>query len=114
DVGDQLPVVFSGGALNLVVRGVYRQQNFIGLFGQSVPVLVAPETIATGTGGTAQDSIVLVQTAGGETPENQHALERALADDFPTVDVLTRGGFRDDQQAQVDQFLTVLIAILAL
>jgi putative ABC transport system permease protein len=77
-------------------------------------VLVAPETIATGTGGTPQDSIVLVQTKGGETPANQRALKQALAEDFPSVDVLTRGQFRDDQQAQVDQFLTVLIAILTL
>ena len=35
-------------------------------------------------------------------------------EDFPNIDVLTRAEFRDDQQAQVDQFLTVLIAILAL
>ena len=34
--------------------------------------------------------------------------------DFPNIDVLTRDEFRDDQQEQVDQFLTVLIAILAL
>ena len=41
-------------------------------------------------------------------------MQRALAEDFPNIDVLTRAQFRDDQQAQVDQFLTVLIAILAL
>ena len=52
-------------------------------------------------------------TAGGRSP-TQHALQAALADDFPNIDVLTRAEFRDDQQAQVDQFLTVLIAILAL
>jgi putative ABC transport system permease protein len=98
----------------LNVRAVYRQQNFIGLFGQSVPILVAPSTIAFGSGGTPQDSLVLVRTDGGATRSNQRALQRALADDFPNIDVLTRGQFRDDQQAQVDQFLTVLIAILTL
>jgi putative ABC transport system permease protein len=114
DVGDQLPVQFSSGLLPLQVRAIYRRQNFVGLFGQSIPVLVAPATIGFGTGGTPQDSLVLVQTRGGETPANQHALQRALAQDFPNIDVLTRAQFRADQQAQVDQFLTVLIAILAL
>jgi putative ABC transport system permease protein len=113
-VGDQLPVQFSRGLLPLTVRAIYKRQNFIGLFGQSVPVLVAPTSIALGSGGTPQDSLVLVRTRGGETPANQHALERELAHDFPNIDVLTRAQFRHDQQAQVDQFLTVLIAILAL
>jgi putative ABC transport system permease protein len=114
DVGDQLPVQFSRGQVPLIVRAIYAQQNFIGLFGQSVPVLVAPETISFGSGGTPQDSLVLVRTDGGETPASQRALRGALADDFPNIDVLSRAEFRDDQQEQVDQFLTVLIAILTL
>ncbi|HEY3672913.1 MAG TPA: FtsX-like permease family protein [Acidimicrobiia bacterium] len=114
DIGDQLPVQFSVGQVPLTVRAVYAQQNFIGLFGQAVPLLVAPATISLGSGGTPQDSLVLVQTDGGETLANQRALQDALAKDFPNIDVLTRAQFRDDQQAQVDQFLTVLIAILTL
>ena len=47
-------------------------------------------------------------------PPTQRALSRELATDFPNISVLTRDEFRDDQQEQVDQFLTVLIAILAL
>ena len=113
-VGELLPVQFSHGQVPLVVRAIYRQQNFIGLFGQSIPLLVAPSTIELGSGGTPLDSLLLVQTDGGETLANQHALQEALADDFPNIDVLTRAEFRDDQQAQVDQFLTVLIAILTL
>jgi putative ABC transport system permease protein len=113
-VGDTLPVQFSRGLAPLVVRAIYRQQNFIGLFGQAVPLIVAPPTIAVASGGTPQDSLVLVQTDGGETLANQRALRDALAEDFPNIDVLTRAQFRDDQQAQVDQFLTVLIAILTL
>ena len=114
DVGDLLPVQFARGQVPLTVRAIYGQQNFIGLFGQAVPLLVAPDTISLGSGGTPQDSLVLVQTEGGETLANQRALQHALKEDFPNIDVLTRAEFRDDQQAQVDQFLTVLIAILAL
>jgi putative ABC transport system permease protein len=113
-VGDQLPVQFSRGLLPLTVRAVYGQPNFIGLFGQSVPMLVAPDTMGVGAGGTPQDTLVLVTTEGGETPANQRAIRRSLADDFPNLDVLTRAEFREDQQQQVDQFLTVLIAILLL
>jgi putative ABC transport system permease protein len=113
-VGDQLPVQFSRAQVPLTVRAIYEQQNFIGLFGQSVPLLVTPTTLTLGNGGTPQDTLVLVRTHGGETAANQRALRSALAKDFPNIDVLTRAQFRDDQQQQVDQFLTVLIAILAL
>ena len=41
-------------------------------------------------------------------------MERALGDDFPNIDVLTRRSSATEQHAQVDQFLTVLVAILAL
>ena len=47
-------------------------------------------------------------------PRDIRSLQRELAHDFPNIDVLTRAEFRGDQQEQVDQFLTVLIAILAL
>jgi putative ABC transport system permease protein len=112
--GEQLPVQFSNALLPLTVRGVYRQKNFIGIFGQSVPLLVAPSTLEAGAGGTPQDSVVLVRTQGGATPAVQRSLHRGLATDFPNISVLTRDEFRGDQQAQIDQFLTVLVAILAL
>ena len=112
--GDQLAVQFARGQLPLMVRGVYDNQNFIGIFGQSVPLLVSPTTLNAGTGGTPQDSLVLVRTAGGARPATQRRLVRELATDFPNISVLTRAQFRADQQAQVDQFLTVLIAILTL
>jgi putative ABC transport system permease protein len=112
--GDPLPVQFSSALLPLNVRGVYRQKNFIGIFGQSVPLLVAPGTLEAGTGGTPEDSLLLVRTEGRATPAVQRSLRRSLADDFPNISVLTRDEFRSEQQAQIDQFLTVLVAILAL
>ena len=41
-------------------------------------------------------------------------MDDELSADFPNIEVLTRDEFRDQQQETVDQFLTVLIAILAL
>jgi putative ABC transport system permease protein len=61
-----------------------------------------------------QDTLVLVGAKPGASDEAKSQMERTLASAFPNIDVLTRDEFRDQQQAQVDQFLTVLIAILAL
>ena len=41
-------------------------------------------------------------------------MKHALGNDFPNIGVLTREEFRTEQEAQVNQFLTVLVAILAL
>ena len=52
--GDTLPMQFSSGEVPLVVRGVYREQNFIGIFGQSVPLLVSPDTLDARRGRVAR------------------------------------------------------------
>jgi putative ABC transport system permease protein len=113
-VGDHIDLTFARGLVPLTVRGIYRQKNFIGIFGQSVPFIVSPTTVDLGAGGSPQDSVVLVKTRGGPSAQAQRAMQRALRHDFPNIDVLTRDQFRSDQQQQVDQFLTVLVAILAL
>jgi len=112
--GEHLTVQFAQGALPLVVRGVYRRKNFIGIFGQSVPLVVAPSTLERASGGTSLDSLVLLHAATGAQPATQKLIQRELATDFPNIKVLTRDQFRSEQTAQVDQFLTVLVAILAL
>ena len=52
--------------------------------------------------------------ARGSAPPRDSRWSRRSSSDFPNIDVLTRDEFRDQQQEQVDQFLTVLIAILLL
>jgi putative ABC transport system permease protein len=93
---------------------VYRNQNFIGIFGQTVPFIVSPATAELGFGGTVQDTLVLVRAKPGERAAARHAMKEALGNDFPNIAVLTRDQFRAEQEAQVNQFLTVLVAILAL
>src|SRR5262249_11770652 len=87
-VGHELPVQFSRGQAPLRVQAIYKRQNFIGLFGQSVPLIVAPETMDAGAGSNPQDTIVFVRTRGGESPATQRALQRELVSDFPNIDVL--------------------------
>jgi putative ABC transport system permease protein len=111
--GDTVTLQFSRGALTLRVKGVYRNENFIGIFGQSIPVIVAGGVIDAGAG-TTQDTAVLVAARPGEDAAAGRAMKQALGRDFPNIDVLTRAEFRDEQTATVDQFLTVLVAILAL
>jgi putative ABC transport system permease protein len=111
--GDSVSVQFSRGFVPFTVRGVYRNPNFIGLFGQAIPAIVA-RPVLDGATGTSQDYAVLVRAQPGEVRAARTAMERALTDDFPNLDVLSREEFRVEQQDFVEQFLTVLVAILAL
>ena len=111
--GDTVALRLARGALTLGVRGVYRNENFIGIFGQSIPIIVPGGVVDVGAG-TTQDTVVLVSAKPGEYDAARRSMERALGDDFPNIDVLTRSEFRDEQLATVDQFLTVLVALLAL
>jgi len=77
-------------------------------------LVVAPSTLERASGGTSLDSLVLLHAATGAQPATQKLIQRELATDFPNIKVLTRDQFRSEQTAQVDQFLTVLVAILAL
>ena len=42
------------------------------------------------------------------------AIDRALGDDFPNIDVLTREQYKDQQQQAIDRFLAVTVALLLL
>jgi putative ABC transport system permease protein len=112
-LGDPVALQLARGTLPLKVRGVFRNENFIGIFGQAMPILVPGRVVAAAVGAT-QDTAVLVKAKGGQDARARRAMEGALGDDFPNISVLTRTEFRDEQTAMVDQFLTVLVAILAL
>ncbi len=110
-VGDSVPVDFAYGTVNAEVEGIYRRQNFVGLFGQTIPMIVPRDAVALGSTDNL-DSLVLVRT--DDVPAARRAIARELGNDFPNVDVLTKAEFQADQRDQVNQFLAVLVAILAL
>src|SRR5439155_26983143 len=112
--GDMVAVQFPRGVRELPVSGIFRNQNFIGIFGQAVPFVVSEGTADLGFGGTPQDTLVLVTTQPGERTTARAAMERAVVTDFPNIKVLSRAEFRAQQQQTVDQFLAVLVAILLL
>ena len=80
--GDTVSLRLTRGALTLGVRGVYRNENFIGIFGQSIPIIVSGGVVDVGAG-TTQDTVVLVSAKPGEYQAARRSMERALGDDFP-------------------------------
>src|SRR5204862_845881 len=52
--------------------------------------------------------------AAGSTAAARAAVETALGNDFPNIDVFTRAEYRDDQEQQIDRFLAVTVALLLL
>jgi hypothetical protein len=103
--GDTLPMQFSSGEVPLVVRWVYRQQNFIGIFGQSVPLLVSPDTLALARAGRPRTRSCW---CAPEVVSARRRSARSSRSSRPTSQHLGADAdeFRHDQQAQVDQFLS--------
>lgn len=60
------------------------------------------------------DVQVLVQSAGGITPDEAETAIRAVTDRYPTSKVQTRTEFIDDQTKQVDGFLNFIYALLGM
>jgi len=112
-VGDQVIVQMSRGYFPLTVAGVYRQADFTG--GLPVSWVVPRAVYREGFGPDEQDTLVYLTTAAGVDADAVATEVRAdLRSDFPNVDVLTRAGYRDDQERAIDRFLAVSIALLLL
>ena len=109
--GDTLLIQFPRGFGTVRVVGIYEQEDFTGGF--PVPLVVAKDVYEHGFGTDEQDSLVYVKSAGS-VASAKRAVERALRDDFPNVEVLTRSEYRDSQERAIDHFLAVALALLLL
>jgi putative ABC transport system permease protein len=112
DVGDDVQVQFQRGFIALKVAGIYEQEDFTGGF--PVPFIVSQPAYEQGFGTDDQDSLVYVSAADGDTAAARAAIDRTLGDDFPTLDVLTREQYKDEQERAIDRFLAVTVALLLL
>lgn len=110
-LGDTLSIQMSRGFFPLKVAGIYQQSDFTG--GLPIAFIVPRAVYITGFGTDEQDSLVYVNTRGDATTALQ-SIERALKDDFPNIEVLSRDDYRDDQQRAIDRFLAVTVALLLL
>jgi len=110
-VGDSVVVQMSRGFYPLTVAGIYRQADFTG--GLPISWIVPRDVYLEGFGPDEQDTLVYLRVRGD--PDVVATRLRAdLRTDFPNVEVLTRDGYRDDQEQAIDRFLAVSIALLLL
>ncbi len=109
--GDSLQVQYPRGFGTVEVAGIYRQEDFTG--GLPVPFIVSKASYDQGFGDDEQDALVYVKTATDDDA-TRSAIERRLRRDFPNVEVFTRSEYRDDQEAAIDRFLAVTVALLLL
>jgi putative ABC transport system permease protein len=111
-VGDHQTVQFPRGFLTLRVAGIYDQEDFTG--GLPVPFVVSKRSYEAGFGTDDQDALVYVSARDGDTEAARRAIDKALGDDFPNIDVLSREQYKDQQQQAIDRFLAVTAALLLL
>ncbi len=75
---------------------------------------LANETLARSFNQT-RDAFVVATTRDGENADAvQRVADRAISADYPTVEVLTKQGFVDDQASQIDQLITLVYVLLSL
>ena len=103
---------FPRGFVLLRVAGIYDQEDFTG--GLPVPFVVPKSAYETGFGTDDQDSLVYVSARNGDVAAARQAVDRALGDSFPNIDVLTREQYQDEQEGAIDRFLAVTAALLLL
>jgi putative ABC transport system permease protein len=111
DLGDSITIQFPLGFQSLRVAGTYEQNDFLGLF--LVDFIVAARAYEEGFGIDEQDALIYVEAAGDRRAARA-AMEGALGNDFPNIEVLSRREYRADQERQIDRFLAVTIALLLL
>ena len=111
-IGEPITITLAGrGSIPIEVVGTYSQPSFLGGF--PVPTfLVSDDTYAASFGSSQQDALVFVKARTGQVDAARRQIEDALGDDFPNIKVRTRAQFRERQEHAVDQFLTVLVALL--
>lgn len=109
-VGDSFEVgTPTGRTVRLTVAGIY--DDNAGLLGN---MTLSNELLARDFDVT-RDAVVLATTAPGESPDAvQKVADREISAAYPTVEVLTKQGFKDDQAGQIDQLLSLVYVLLSL
>ncbi|HUV10838.1 MAG TPA: FtsX-like permease family protein [Acidimicrobiia bacterium] len=110
-VGDEIQMQFPQGFQLIRVAGIYEQADFTGGF--PVDWIVSWPAYVQGFGADDQDSLVYVRAAG-TVAAARAAVQRVVAEDFPNVAVFSRDAYRSDQEAAIDRFLAVTVALLLL
>ncbi len=110
--GDTVEISSPRGSGPVRVAGIYRSRNFTGGF--PVPFIVSLTTYQNALSGAQVDSLAYVKAKPGSTAAARAEIKQALREPFPNIQVQTRDQFRQTQEHQIDNFLTVMIALLLL
>jgi putative ABC transport system permease protein len=107
EVGDTVEVAFTTGRATLEVGGIFESNAALG------PFVVSLDTL-TAAGGDERDTFLYVDAA----PDADVAAVRAGIDSelaaYPNVTLKDQTEFKEEQQGQVNQFLYLIYALLAL
>jgi ABC-type lipoprotein release transport system permease subunit len=109
-IGDSFPLRTAGGeTANLVVKGIYKPPPFYPLLGS---VSIRTETFDS-LYERKRNQYTFVNLAGGPTEAGSRAIEAAVAA-FPDARVQTREQWIEKEDAEFQQFLSLLYVLLAL
>jgi putative ABC transport system permease protein len=107
-VGDRMSVVFTTtGTKTFTVRVIYGARTLAGDY-------VLPLAAARQNFSSKLDFQVYVKLAANVSPAaGRHAIERVLAD-YPNATLLDRTEYKHEQEAQIDQMLSLMYGLLGL
>ena len=108
DVGDTLPVTFPGGeALEMTVASVYTENTLAGDY------VVNTETYLANVANPLDTSVFVLTADDTDTEDAVTAIE-GVAADYPNAEVQNLDEFKSSQSDQINQFLFMIYALLAL
>jgi putative ABC transport system permease protein len=95
--------------LRLAVSGIYDDGS--GLLAD----MTLPNDVLARDFDVTRDAFVVATTAPGQNPDTiQKSADRAIQAEFPTIEVLTKQGFVDNQAGQIDQLIALVYVLLSL
>jgi putative ABC transport system permease protein len=110
DIGSRFPLVAPNGKrLQLEVKGIYKPPPFYPLLGQvSIPIGTYDATFER-----PRNAFSFANVSGQPSDQTKEAVEQAVSG-YPDAKVLTREQWIDDQEEDLNQFLSLLYVLLAL
>ena len=106
--GDTVTMTFPAGRQRLELRGIFPPGGIV-----PANYLVTLETLRKG-GYAPKDSVLYItRDAGSDEAAVRDGIEKALAGN-PTVTLKDQQEYADEQKAQINQFLAIIYALLAL
>ena len=110
EVGSRITVLTpTGERVPIEVAGIYDDDS--GLLAD----MTLPNELLARSFNQTRDAFVVATTRAGEDADAvQRVADRAISAQYPTVEVLTKQGFVDDQAGQIDQLIQLVYVLLSL